>query len=85
MGHDYSPAVVQMTLDEPITRPDTERQGWIPVRLTSRTTVQPVEYHGSGHILALCQADGLIRMEIGVERIEKAAPVDVRLLPKSGL
>jgi len=84
MGHDYSPATVQMSLDESIARRDAERQGWIPVRLTSGTTVRPVEYHGSGHILALCQADGLISMEIGVERIEKAAPVSVRLLPRSG-
>jgi molybdopterin molybdotransferase len=85
MGHDYLPAIVQMILDESVTRRDVERQGWIPVRLTSGTTVRPVEYHGSGHILALCQADGLISMEIGVEQIEKAAPVNVRLLPRSGL
>jgi molybdopterin molybdotransferase len=85
MGHDYSPATVQMSLDEPITRPDTERQGWIPVKLTSATTVRPMEYHGSGHILALCQADGLISMAIGVGRIERAAPVSVRLLPRAGL
>lgn len=85
MGHDYSPVIVQMSLDEPITRRDAERQGWIPVRLTGGTTVRPVEYHGSGHVLALCGADGLISMEIGVGQIEKAAPVSVRLLPGSGL
>ena len=85
MGHDYSPAIVQMSLDEPITRRDGERQGWIPVKLTGRTTVRAVEYHGSGHVLALCGADGLICMEIGVGQIEKAAPVSVRLLPGSGL
>jgi len=33
----------------------------------------------------LCQADGLISMEIGVGRIEKGAPVSVRLLAGSGL
>lgn len=85
MGHDYSPTTVAMNLDEPITRADTERQGWIPVKRTSETTVRPVEYHGSGHILALCQADGLISVDIGVGRIEKAAPVNVRLLPRAGL
>ncbi len=82
MGHDYLPATVRMSLDEPITRPDAERQGFIPIKLTGASTVRPVEYHGSGHILALCQADGLISMDIGVERIEKAAPVNVRLLPR---
>ncbi len=85
MGHDYLPATVQMSLDEAITREDTERQGFVPVRLMGATTVRPVEYHGSGHVLALCQADGLISMGIGVERIEKAAFVNVRLLPRSGL
>jgi len=85
MGHEYSPTVVQMNLEEPITRRDAERQGWIPVKLTSGTTVRPVEYHGSGHILALCRADGLISMEIGVERIDNGTPVSVRLLAGSGL
>ena len=79
MGHDYSPATVQMTLDESITRKDAERQGWIPVRLTSETTVRPVEYHGSAHSLALCEADGLISVEIGIANIAQAAPVRVRL------
>jgi molybdopterin molybdotransferase len=85
MGHDDSPVCVVMSLDEPVTRKDTDRQAWIPVKLTSRTSVRPVQYHGSGHILALCEADGLIDMGIGVERIDKAAAVNVRLLPRSGL
>jgi len=85
MGHDYSPLCVQMSLDEPVTRKDTERQAWIPVKLTGHGSVSPVQYHGSGHILALCEADGLIRMEIGVGRIEKGTPVGVRLLARSGL
>jgi molybdopterin molybdotransferase len=85
MGHDYSPLCVQMSLEEPVTRKDTERQAWIPVRLTGEKSVRPVQYHGSGHLLALCEADGLIRMEIGLGRIEKGAPVSVRVLARSGL
>jgi molybdopterin molybdotransferase len=84
MGHDYSPVCVAMSLDEPVTRKDTDRQAWVPVRLTGPTDVRPVRYHGSGHILALCEADGLICMEISVARIEKGTPVNVRLLPRSG-
>ncbi|MBN1361626.1 MAG: molybdopterin molybdotransferase MoeA [Sedimentisphaerales bacterium] len=79
MGCDYTPVEVQMRLSEPVSRKDTERQEWIPVKIVSREEVRPVEYHGSGHILALCQADGLIRMEIGVSRIEKAEQVSVTL------
>jgi molybdopterin molybdotransferase len=84
MGHRYSPVTVRMRLDEAVTRRDTERQSWIPVKITSGETVQPVEYHGSAHMAALCEADGLIDLGIGVAHIAKAALVDVRLLERTG-
>jgi len=80
MGHDFSPGQVQMRLEESITRKDTDRQSWIPVKMTGEETVKPVEYHGSAHILALCEADGLISMAIGVADIRRETPVQVRLL-----
>jgi molybdopterin molybdotransferase len=85
MGCDYAPLTVQMYLDEGIAREDTDRQSWIPVRRTSATTVRAVEYHGSAHISALCEADGLISMESGVTGIAQAAPVCVRLLARTGM
>jgi molybdopterin molybdotransferase len=83
MGHDYAPMVVQMSLDERVTRKDTDRQSWIPVKRTGTTTVRPVKYHGSAHIVALCEADGLVSLDIGVAHIAEAAPVCVRLLGRS--
>jgi len=80
MGHDYKPRYVQMCLNETVTRRDSDRQSWIPVRITSEETVQPVQYHGSAHLSALCDADGLVPMEIGVTSIEQGTPVRVRLL-----
>ncbi|UCD51630.1 MAG: molybdopterin molybdotransferase MoeA [Phycisphaerales bacterium] len=80
MGHDFSPQFVQMRLDDSIHRRDTERQGWIPVAMTSPETVKPVEYHGSAHILALCRADGLVPVDIGVAHLAKGTSVAVRLL-----
>ncbi len=80
MGHAYSPVQVEMRLDARITRKDADRQSWIPVKITSEQTVKPVEYHGSAHSLALCEADGLISMEIGVMSIEPGTAVRVRLL-----
>ncbi len=80
MGYEYSPVEVEMRLTEAVMRKDTERQSWVPVRLTSGATAAPLEYHGSGHILALCEAEGLMAMDIGTTRIEKGAPVCVRLL-----
>jgi molybdopterin molybdotransferase len=84
MGHEYRPIEVQMRLDQPVTRKDTERLSWTPVRLTGETMVTPVSYHGSGHLTALCQADGLMRMAIGVGRVEQGVPVRVRLLREIG-
>ena len=80
MGCDYSPISVQMPVDETIVRKNTEKQSWIPVNVTKRGTVKPVEYHGSAHILALCNADGLIGIGIGAANIEKGAMVSVILI-----
>lgn len=80
MGHDFSPRFVQMRLDDSIQRRDTERQGWVPVAMTGPETVRPVEYHGSAHILALCQADGLVPVDIGVAHLARGTSVAVRLL-----
>jgi molybdopterin molybdotransferase len=80
MGYDFAPAEVRMRLDEAVTRKDTDRQSWIPVRITSAETAQPIEYRGSPHLSALCSADGLVSMDIGVARLEPEAHVRVRLL-----
>jgi len=80
MGHDYAPTIVQMRLDETIGRKDTERQSWTPVACTGPERVRPIDYHGSAHILALCEADGLVPIDVGVASVEKGTPVTVRLL-----
>lgn len=80
MGHDYTPPNIRMPLDESISRKDTERRGWIPVKITDAGTLIKVEYHGSGHINALCGADGLICMEVGVAEIPKGTIVRIRLI-----
>jgi molybdopterin molybdotransferase len=80
MGHNYSPVSIQMPLGESISRKDTDRQGWIPVTITDRGTLKPVEYHGSAHSIAICNADGLISTGVGVAKIEKGAMVRVRLI-----
>jgi molybdopterin molybdotransferase len=82
MGHDYAPVFVPMRLDEALTRKDADRQSWNPVRITSEETVRPVEYHGSPHLSALCAADGLVALEIGVASLARGAAVPVRLLGK---
>jgi molybdopterin molybdotransferase len=80
MGHDYTPPAIQMPLGESIRRVKTERQSWIPIVITDTGTLKAVEYHGSAHINALCIADGVISIDVGVAEIEKGTIVRVRLI-----
>jgi molybdopterin molybdotransferase len=80
MGHAFQPVTIPMQLDGDVARRKVDRTSWVPVRRTGPGAVRPVEYHGSGHIHALVEADGLVCLARGVARIEKGSPVDVRLL-----
>ena len=52
----------------------------MPVKITDAGTLKKVEYHDSGHINALCEANGLICMDVGVAEIPKGTNVQVRLI-----
>jgi len=80
MGHDYTPVAVNMPLAESFIRKKTERQTWIPVVITDAGMLKTIDYHGSAHINALCIADGLISVGVGVAAIEKGTIVPVRLI-----
>ncbi|MBN2594908.1 MAG: molybdopterin molybdotransferase MoeA [Sedimentisphaerales bacterium] len=80
MEHDYKAPNIRMPLGETISRKDTERRGWIPIEITDAGTLKKVEYHDSGHINALCGADGLVCMDIGVAEIPEGTIVQVRLI-----
>jgi molybdopterin molybdotransferase len=51
---------------------------WIPVVITPEAEVRPIEYHGSAHVNALCEADGLIVVPAGTDLLEKGTVVHVR-------
>ena len=80
MGHDYAPPNIRMPLDETISRKDTERRSWTPIAITDAGTLKKVEYHDSGHINALCGADGLVCMDAGVAEIPEGTIVRIRLI-----
>ena len=80
MGHDYKPLNIQMPLEVSLKSKKAKRQRWLPVKITKEGTVKPIEYHGSAHINALCGADGLVSMDIGVSEIEKGTVVTIRLI-----
>ena len=77
-GYDFKPVIIPMPLAKKISRRRTERISWLPVIFTDNGTVTPVEYHGSAHINALCGADGLISIPIGIDEIKEGTTVNVR-------
>jgi molybdopterin molybdotransferase len=80
MGHDYKHSNIVVRLEETIKRKRAQRQSWIPVVMTGPDSARPIEYHGSAHIDALCGADGLISMGVGVTEINKETSVRVMLI-----
>lgn len=80
MGHTFRPQVCVLPLAAPVKAKRSNRETWMPVEVTAQEEVRPVEYHGSAHINALCQADGLIVLPLGADSLEKGALVRVRLI-----
>jgi len=70
---------VRGELDAPIRRRQTERLEFLPVRV-DRGRVHPVPYRGSSHLSALASANGLLRIEAGVESLPEGTAVDVKLV-----
>jgi molybdopterin molybdotransferase len=81
MGNLSRPANVRAVMEGAYRRKKAERESWLPVALSADgRTVKVVDYHGSGHTHALCYADGLISIPVGVSKIDGGAAVSVRLL-----
>jgi len=78
MGCDFKPTVSNRLLAKTITKKETERDSWLPVVFTDNDKVTQIEYHGSAHISALCQADGLICIPAGVAEVKEGTTVAVR-------
>ncbi len=69
---------IKLTLGKTYIRKKSERLGLIPVKILN-AEVFPIEYHGSAHINAMTEADGLISIPIGTSIINKGEHIDVRL------
>ena len=80
MGHDYHPRIVRATLAGDFKRKKALRPISVPVRFVSPGEVAIVDYHGAAHIAAFCDAEGMVTIPKGVQRIEKGTAVDVRCL-----
>ncbi|MEI6211706.1 MAG: gephyrin-like molybdotransferase Glp [bacterium] len=79
MGHVHIPTLAAARMGERFERRRTDRQNTIPVRFQTPDVVVPVTYHGSAHIHAMCAADALLIVPVGVSNIAEGEAVHVRL------
>lgn len=80
MGHDFKPAVARMQLERTLRRKISEKDLWLPIQFTKNGKATSIQHHGSGHINAFCQADGLLCMSAGVAEIREGTTVGIRLI-----
>jgi molybdopterin molybdotransferase len=79
MGCNQEPEILHLPLGTTFKRKKSERKMLVPVRIENGL-VYPVEYHGSAHINAYTQAQGILILEIGKSELQKGETGDVRPL-----
>ena len=79
MGASVEPRMVQLKLNKDLKIRCARRQTFVPVRLADGG-VERIEFHGSAHIHAMCNADGLVALPEGENFHEAGSLIDVRLL-----
>jgi molybdopterin molybdotransferase len=79
MGCVEPPRIVAMKLNKDLKIRCARRQTFIPVQLINGG-VERVAFHGSAHIHAMCNADGLIDLPEGENWYEAGSLINVRLL-----
>jgi molybdopterin molybdotransferase len=78
MGHSWKPPLLRLPTAERLARKNNDRLGWIPVGINMEGKVVSIDYHGSAHIFALKDAQGIASLPVGTLVIEKGELVDVR-------
>ena len=78
MGYDWKPTEQKLPMAVRFERKSTIRMGWIPVIITENMEVMPVDFHGSAHISALPDADGIFAVKAGTKTVDKGEIVSVR-------
>ena len=63
-------------LDGDFRRRRADRDEFVPCEFTERGSIAPVDFHGSGHLLALLDTDGFIFVPAGVDRLAAGEDVD---------
>jgi len=80
MACDYEPVRIIGRLTREVRIRKIDRAEFRPVRLAPDGEVCFFEYHGSAHIHAYTQANGIIRIPLGVEKLQAGSEVEVNLI-----
>jgi molybdopterin molybdotransferase len=80
MGAHYTPLSLRLPLAHPYHRKQAERMAHLPAKIDPSGSCLLLNYHGSGHINSLEQAQGLVRIPIGVTSAIAGEPVEIILL-----
>ncbi|MDY0097596.1 MAG: molybdopterin molybdotransferase MoeA [Bacteroidales bacterium] len=80
MGFEWKPPVRYLPLADRFIRRTADRMMWMPVKVTDDNRVLPVEYHGSAHISAFPDADGIISIPVGIKTLQEGQMVEVRII-----
>lgn len=77
----YNPLVLACVLAKDVRRRETSRVEHIPAKIDfPDAVIAPLVYHGSSMITALGDANALLRLEIGVDTLQKGSTVYARLI-----
>lgn len=78
MGYNWKPGEYKLPLAVNYERKSSLRKGLIPVYINRDMEVMPVVFHGSAHIAALSNSDGIITLNPGINSLKKGEIVNVR-------
>jgi len=67
-------------LGKAIRRQKTRRLGWRPVKISGDGVAVPLDYHGTAHISAYANADGIVPIPVGISEVPEGSQVEVRLI-----
>ena len=73
MSATYKPKMVKTIITNGFSRRRTVRMEYVPIKLNLDGTASVLNYHGSGHLTALIEADGFVPIQAGVSEIERGA------------
>ncbi len=77
VGRKTKSAFFDMKLLDDFQRRDAKREQYYPVKINDLGAL-PLEFHGSAHMFALTQANGIMQIKRGIKKLKKGTIVNVR-------